>query len=347
MNYKRFCGSDKRFRMFLRHLFLILTGSTQKRKSVSSDNIRLVAARFTSWVIIRMNNNIRPFRGLFQMRKCQNCGFQSNEVIHFCRKCGSPIKSEPRMVVPLGDLTKENWADEETQSLAGEAEIGYRVQPSVPTITVKKPQSKKVFFAVFGVLTFLVISVLGVAGLLYYYSSKSRTIQANSVSKPKTEKKTVAVTPSVSPSKLPEQSPVDPAEQIFDSPTKPTRKGSFRVEANSGKWQLSEIETVGSETFRAIARGTIVLKEVRSNVSPSGIESDIKRRIYKEFPTGALLMRTRFASGKTSVIQSVSASDIWENDKEESGRLEFLINDKSPGKNSGSFVVSVSMVKVP
>ncbi len=102
-----------------------------------------------------------------------------------------------------------------------------------------------------------------------------------------------------------------------------------------------------SETFRTSVRGKIYLDDVKENVSPEGTKKNKERRIYKEFKTGALLMRTRFANGKVSNIQPVTASEVWDNAPDESGRIEFLINDNAPEYNSGAFIIAVEMVSVP
>jgi hypothetical protein len=45
-------------------------------------------------------------------------------------------------------------------------------------------------------------------------------------------------------------------------------------------------------------------------------------------------------------MQAVTASNLWENAPDESGRIEFLINDNSPENNEGEFVVSVEMISI-
>ncbi len=284
------------------------------------------------------------------MKKCQKCGFQDIDEINFCRECGGAMKNAPQMVVPLGDVTEVIPADQITEAFKAETEtvVGSRFQSSLPTLSTRKPQNKKLIFAVFGVLFAAALLIAGAAGaLLYFYiQNNSQVVEVKPTPVPKSEKTAPSSTPKPSPNATPLETPEEKGDLIFTPPTKPTRKGSFIIKADTDKWQLSEIETVGSETFQTSVVGTIVLDEIGSSVSPAGVESNKNRRIFKEYKTGALLMRTRFANGKTSNIQPVSASDVWENDPDETGRIEFLINDNSPDNNQGEFVVSVEMVSV-
>lgn len=264
------------------------------------------------------------------MKKCQNCGAENADEMNFCGDCGARLKNQPQMVVPLETIQSLPDTEDLTESLSAETETipGNRYQPpSVPTLSIRQPQSNKKIFAVFGVLFaafFLVIAAAG-AMIYFYIQSPDRVITAK---------------PTPTPKKTPE-------ELIFTPPDEPTRQGSFTIGADEEDWQLSDIETVPSETFRTEVRGTIDLDEIGADISPEGVESDKDRRIYKKYPTGALLMRTRFADGETSNIQPVAAADMWENAPDERGRLEFLINDNSPENNRGEFSVSVTLIRVP
>ncbi|MDQ3062836.1 MAG: hypothetical protein M3R14_08255, partial [Acidobacteriota bacterium] len=90
--------------------------------------------------------------------------------------------------------------------------------------------------------------------------------------------------------------------------------------------------------------------EIEKNVSPQGI-ADKKyqtRRLFPEFPVGALLMRTRYADGKyskISVVATKNSTGIWQNAPDERGRLEFCINDNAPDGNDGVFVVSLAIIE--
>lgn len=132
----------------------------------------------------------------------------------------------------------------------------------------------------------------------------------------------------------------------FPTPTNPTPSATYNVKNVSG-WQLSDIETVPSELFQIKVSGKIDIDGVKDNVTAKGIKGNEERRIIKEFPTGALLMRTHYPDGKHSNIQSVSASQYWENYKDETGKIEFLINDNAPENNDGEFVIDFKMDKKP
>lgn len=255
------------------------------------------------------------------------------------------------MVVPLGEVTEVNPSGQITEAFPAESEtvVGNRFQVSVPTLSIRKPQNNKFIFAVFGGLFALILMIAGVGGALvyFYFQQKAEIVAAKPAPVRKSEKPTPSTTPKPSPGETPIETTEEDGELIFTPPTKPTSKGSFTIKADTDEWQLSEIETVGSETFQTSVRGTIVLDKIGSSISPGGVETNKNRRIYKQYPTGALLMRTRFANGKSSNIQPVTASDVWENDPNESGRIEFLINDNSPENNAGEFVVSVEMIRVP
>jgi hypothetical protein len=91
------------------------------------------------------------------------------------------------------------------------------------------------------------------------------------------------------------------------------------------------------------------LAGIKNNVPVKGAD-DAKtksRRIYAQYPTGALLMRTRYANGRYSNVQPLSASNSWENFPDEIGKLEFCVNDNAPANNGGQFIVTVTMTSVP
>lgn len=285
------------------------------------------------------------------MKKCQNCGNKNADGMNFCSDCGTTLKNLPQMVVPLGEITDQTSTEQITDSFGAEREtetvVANRFQPRVPTISTQKPQSSKKIFVIFGGIFAIILLIFtgAFAMLFFYFQSKKQIIELKPTPAPtrRIEKETPTRTPSVTPESSPEKTP----EVTFTPPEEPTQKDSFTISANREDWQLSEIYTVSSETFNSSSSGTIRLAEIKGNISPKGVNTNKERRIYKQFPTGALLMRTRFADGKTSNIQSVSVSDVWENYPEESGRLEFLINDNAPENNDGKFIVTIEMVSVP
>ncbi len=286
------------------------------------------------------------------MKKCQNCGAENAAEMNFCGDCGAMLKNAPQMVVPLETIQDLPDTEDLTESLSAETEtvVGNRYQPpSVPTFSVQKPQSNKKIFAIFGGLFAVFFLILAAAGaMIYFYlQAQDQAIKVKPTPTRTPKKETPTPKPSATPKPSPSETPEETPELIFTPPDEPTRQGSFRIMAGEEGWQLSEIETVPSQTFRTSVRGTIVLDEIGANISPGGIGSNKERRLYGQYPTGALLMRTRFADGKVSNIQPVTASDVWENAPDERGRIEFLINDNSPENNKGEFVVSVALVRVP
>lgn len=246
-------------------------------------------------------------------------------------------------------------------------------------------QNRWLYWVFGGCLTLILILMAGVAGFLFMSWQAGRGVAPGPEKSPppirvaekkETPEAEVSPTPEATPSaektpekeKRPEFEPdKEPAEEenlpeddelkpekpeekepevSFTPPKKPTRQGSFRVRADRG-WQLSEINTVPSEVFRTSVRGMIVLDGIEGSIPPDGISGQRRRRIYRQFPTGALLMRTRFANGKVGNIMPATRYDQWQNYKNESGRLEFLINDNSPENNRGSFVITVRLVSAP
>ena len=97
-----------------------------------------------------------------------------------------------------------------------------------------------------------------------------------------------------------------------------------------------------------LALGSVNLREIGKVISPEGVDDKKyqSRRLFPEFPMGALLMRTRYADGKYSKISMVktkNSTGVWQNAPDERGRLEFCINDKAPEGNDGEFVVSLAV----
>ncbi len=275
------------------------------------------------------------------MNTCSGCGLQLDKEMRFCRACGAVVNQPPRMVVPLENIG--NQSDLATEVFEKDPQDEPRYYLSTPTISSKKPQNGKMIFFVFGALFtvfVLLVSAAGVLVYLYFQSTdRTETVKTAPSQTPKKE----SPKPSPSPSPTAQETP----ETVLKPQKNPTRFGSFSVDGKSEKWQISEIETIESERFSTGVRGTSTLHGIGANITAEGIEGNEERRIYSEYPTGALLMRTRLANGKVSVIQAISDSDEWKNDPDESGRIEFLINDNKPENNKGGFIVSVKMLRVP
>jgi len=145
--------------------------------------------------------------------------------------------------------------------------------------------------------------------------------------------------------------PAPSPDVSFAPPVEPTKSGTFTVYANGG-WQVSDLETVALEEFTTRASGLVDISGIKSNVGPKGVTdaASKSRRLIADFPTGALLMRTRYADGKFSNVQPVSASPSngnWRNFPDERGRLEFCVNDNAGENNGGQFLVTLKMTRVP
>lgn len=267
------------------------------------------------------------------MRRCPNCSNENPDQMAFCLNCGRELPVE------------WNQLDKTTDSLhAGPATIG---TPSVETRFYRQPaetafgtqgqpkrSSRPVVLAVIALLVggIGVVTALGLAGWYFY----KRTPSPVGLVPPSENTNTVNANASPKPS--------------FTPPTEPTKTGTFTVAANSG-WQLSEIDTVPREEFTTKVTGLIDLAGVKSRLTAKGTNDATakSRRLFPDLPAGALLMRTRYADGKFSNVQPVTAgsSGNWQNFEDERGRLEFCVNDNAPEQNGGQFVVTVKMTRVP
>jgi len=251
----------------------------------------------------------------------------------FCLNCGRELPVE------------WNQLDKTTDSLqGGPATIG---TPSVETRFYRQPaetafdpptqatRSKRPIVVAMAALLVGGIGIVAALGLAGWYFYK-RTPPAVSLVSPAENTNTANSNASPKPS--------------FTPPTEPTKTGTFTVAANMG-WQLSEIDTVPREEFTTKVTGLIDLAGVKSRLTPKGTNDAAakSRRLFPDLPAGALLMRTRYADGKFSNVQPVTAgsSGNWQNFEDERGRLEFCVNDNAPEQNGGNFIVTVKMTKLP
>lgn len=300
------------------------------------------------------------------MKKCQNCNYENADAMSFCLQCGTPLANSP-MVVNLHDsgaAAAQNQSAPDT-AFNKSAETVFGAQPfrtNFPpaTASARPKSSKKIFFVLGGVLSlFALLLIAGAAIVFFNWKPKNTVVVNNSTPTPAPTRGIVDKSPSpkssVSPSASPAVSPspaASPTPQTsFTPPIEPTKKGTFTVYANGG-WQMSDIDTVARENFRTDAQGLIDLSGIKTSVSSKGVtDANTKaRRIYAEYPTGALMMRTRYADGKYSNVQPVTAAPsvgIWQNFPDEQGKLEFCINDNAPEENGGQFTVTVTMTNAP
>jgi len=280
------------------------------------------------------------------MKKCLVCGHDNLDEMGFCLQCGRP----------LADTAGSGWkpADPVTVSLAETPTVirrGFADTQALGQQVAAPPPSRSgsKMIAIFGGLAVLVLLLIAGIGAVvgYNYFSKPKTIAANTNSSPASNGK--GSIPANSPTATPAASPT-PAVS-FTPPAEPTRTGSFTVYGNAG-WQLSDIDTVALENFRTKIEGKIDIDGVKTGATASGVKDPASksRRIYPEFPTGALLMRTRYADGNFSNVAAIAAGKStgqWQNFPNETGRIEFCVNDNAPQQNGGQFTVTVTMTSVP
>lgn len=298
------------------------------------------------------------------MKKCQSCGYENTNIMNYCLECGNALAPDAQMVVPLETVdfsNREKPSEQVTEDYEKETVVNNRfaVEPTVAAFRQQPAQAQrsntKLFIAIGGGLFALVMLIgVGAAGIVFYALQNpgkppSRPIVSNTpVKTPEVEE-----TPDIIVEKTPEATPEvevtpDSNEETitFPTPENPTKSASYEIRTVLG-WQLSDIETVPNENFIVKVRGKIYLDEIGDNVSAKGVKGFEERRMIKEFPTGALLMRTHYPDGRHSEIQAVSASEYWQNYKDETGKIEFMINDNSPENNEGEFIIDFKMQDAP
>ncbi len=295
------------------------------------------------------------------MKKCSQCHYENSDAMSFCLECGTSLANTP-MRFNLHDSGTQNQSAPDTAfNKSAETIIGGSsfTPANFATVSTPRPKSNKKVFLVLGGVFSLLGMLLAAGALIVYFNWKPKTVVANPTPTPaptrgiadKSPSPKSSASPSVSPSASPTDSPPATPQVSFTPPIEPTKKGTFTVYANGG-WQLSEIDTVPLENFRTSAAGLIDLSGIKTGVSTKGV-TDAKsksRRIYPEYPTGALMMRTRYADGKYSNVQPVTAAPsvgVWQNFPDERGRLEFCINDNAPEGNGGQFTVTKTSTSVP
>jgi hypothetical protein len=194
-----------------------------------------------------------------------------------------------------------------------------------------------------------IIAVGGGVGYYYYSGSNkdapsrndNQGVYSSSTIDDSNANKNASPTPSATPA----------VTQMFEPPKEPTKDASFTVYAN-GDWQLSQIAVVPLEQYRTSVEGIVDLAGAKAGVRAGGTnDAQLKsRRLFAEWPTGALLMRTRYADGRFSNTMATSAggaSGSWQNLPDERGMLEFRINDNQQQNNGGQFTIRVRLTKAP
>ncbi len=264
--------------------------------------------------------------------------------MHYCLECGESLDSSPVEGWPTSGAKTESYSEIHTV-VRNQPQATRNFQGNVPSAQSTASGNKKILVVVGGIAALVVLMIAGVAAIIgYNYLRRPGIVPSGNNSTPNAANK--AGTPSNSSSPAANSSPV----VTFTPPIEPTKNATFSVYANAG-WQLSNIDTVALENFRTSVQGKVDLVGVKTGISASGAKdaASNSRRIYPEYPTGALLMRTRYADGKYSNVMAVTtngSNGSWQNFPDERGRMEFCINDNAPEQNGGQFTVTVKFVSV-
>jgi hypothetical protein len=277
------------------------------------------------------------------MRFCTNCGEALPDAP---TPASAPDTSSPDTLSFRVDpqTTPTNWPS------FGEA---YK-QQTPPVAQAKKSRTGLIVGIIAGVLLLGLVVIGG--GVGYYYYSKSQTEVANGNSNQGvydpstngTDEESSNANANANANTKPTPTPKPTPNQSFAPPTEPTKEGTFTIYANDD-WQLSQIAVVPKERYTTRVDGIVDLADAKAGVRPGGTnEAKYKsRRLFPEWPTGTLLMRTRYADGRFSNTVGVGATGAWENLPDERGMLEFRINDNAPQNNGGQFTIRVKLTSVP
>ena len=288
--------------------------------------------------------------------------------MRFCLNCGTALADAPADAAHKTDAPTESFGGVPTNFGTGretETFSNRNFSPDFPNVSQPKPKSKLGLIVGGAAALFLLFLAASAAIVFYNWKSKPIYIVSNNNSSPtasptanankspakdtKSPTPKSSASPDISPS--PEVSPPPAApvlpEASFTPPIYATKTGVFTIYANEG-WQLSEIDVIRLEQFTVSAVGLIDVDAVKTRVTPNGIndKTSVARRIYPEYPTGALLFRTRYANGHLGNVLPISPGS-FQNFPEELGRLEFRVNDNAPENNGGQFNVVVKMTSVP
>ncbi|HKS28333.1 MAG TPA: zinc ribbon domain-containing protein [Pyrinomonadaceae bacterium] len=301
------------------------------------------------------------------MVRCWKCGRENEEGMRFCTNCGTPVTAGGQASGGQSGAGSSGGYDPNSETISFNAPpqtaVGFGApttpytappftEPAAATPPPAKSKTGLIVGVIAGVLLLGVLSVAAIGG--YYYYSNSRDVAVNNGNNSNRQggldpdkKATPEANTNASPESSPEASPT-PRQQLFEPPTTPTKEGSFTVYANEA-WQMSNIAVVPLEQFTTTVDGIVDISGVKTGVRAGGV-SDAKfksRRLFPEFPVGALIMRTRYADGRFSNMVAMGARGDWQNLPDERGMLEFIINDNAPQDNGGQFTIKVRFRSVP
>jgi hypothetical protein len=286
------------------------------------------------------------------MVRCWKCGRENEEGMRFCTNCGNQLTTSPSAGGTAGydpsisETISFNAPPQTAVGGMGTPTTPYTAAPPFTESAPRKSRTGMIIGIVAGVLLLGIIGIAGVGG--YYYYSNSKQVVSNDGNKNQG-----TLDPDTKPSNANDSPPSEPTptptpKQLFEPPTTATKEASFTVYANEG-WQLSDIAVVPLEKFTTRTTGIVDIAGVKTGITPAGL-NDAKfksRRLFPEYPLGALIMRTRYANGRFSNMQPTRMNGSWENLPDERGMLEFIINDNAPQDNGGQFTIKVKMTSVP
>jgi hypothetical protein len=272
--------------------------------------------------------------------------------MRFCTSCGATIPDSS----PLPNDPYSSSAD--TLILEGNRQTTPTNWPNFADTYKPPPQipeaKKSKAGLIIGILAAVVVVgllAIGVGGAYFYYSKGDKEVPDDGDKRGVFDPSTDDSPDNKKDDKSEKAKPSPTNPQSFEPPTEPTKDGSFTVYAN-GEWQLSNIAVVPEEEYTTTVDGIVDLAGLKAGVRAGGTNNaeTKSRRLFPEWPTGALLMRTRYADGRFSNTMAVAAgraTGSWKNLPDERGMLEFRINDNAPQNNGGQFTIRKKFTKVP
>lgn len=291
------------------------------------------------------------------MARCWKCGRENAAGMRFCTHCGAAM-SDAAQPNPAFDSSAETLSLPANPQTAPTNWPNFAESYKAQTPPVAEaPKSRTGLFVGIAAGLLLLLIALGGGGAAYYYYSGSDDEVANGNTNPglydpsNLDDGDANANSSPSPKPSPSPTPSPTPSQMFTPPTEPTKDGTFTIYANDG-WQLSQIAVVPEEKYTTSVEGIVDLAGVKAGVRAGGTKEEQykSRRLFPEWPTGALLMRTRYADGRfsnTMPVTTSGATGSWENLPDERGMLEFRINDNAPQNNGGQFTIRKRHTSVP
>jgi hypothetical protein len=284
------------------------------------------------------------------MLRCGKCGRDNAEGMRFCTNCGAVLETTSESGSASIDSSQPPEtisfsAPPPTSPTAGWPTAGAYLPPPPPVSKGRSNNTGLIIGIVAALLVGVVVAAGGIGWYLYSKSDGGEVANRNSKNDNASPQPSANANTRPTPEATPSPSP---SGTSFAPPTAPTKEGSFTVYANEG-WQLSNIAVVPYEKYTTKVEGLVDLAGAKAGIRAGG-DKDAKlksRRLFAEYPTGALLMRTRYADGRFSNTVAAGTSGSWENLPDERGMLEFAINDSAPKDNGGQFTIRVKMTSVP